>query len=333
MRLERIAGIGPALARRLGESGIVTLDDLAESTPDAVRAAAHGAIGLTEGRAAQWIADAQRQRQAGEPEPEPLAATAASSSGPTALSAGATRHEAFSLRLEIGADRSVQHAVATHVRTGIDQRSIGWHAGWFESVMQRTADVRFGDGPTELAADVGSPDADVPDRSAGDVAAARVRTPVPSGGGVAPSAVAVLDQPSVDVATAPIAVPPVEGVDPSVEPDQPSVDSATATGYVVGGRSSMAKLSIDAGAGRVDLAPSGVRVHCRPLGTEDVTVLPGTLHALDGRVEVWIDVHPLRRLVYRVAVSMALREGEDPTSSSGEGGRGPGPMGGAASAG
>jgi hypothetical protein len=60
--LERISGIGPAIARRLESAGISTYEKLAESTPAAVSALLAGIGGSSAGRIAEsdWIGQARR---------------------------------------------------------------------------------------------------------------------------------------------------------------------------------------------------------------------------------------------------------------------------------
>jgi hypothetical protein len=60
--LERISGIGPAIARRLESAGISTYGDLADSTPAAVSALLGGIGGTSAGRVAEsdWIGQARR---------------------------------------------------------------------------------------------------------------------------------------------------------------------------------------------------------------------------------------------------------------------------------
>lgn len=54
--VDRIDGIGPVFAKRLGEAGITGVSDLALSTPDRVAEAA----GVSGARARAWIAEAQK---------------------------------------------------------------------------------------------------------------------------------------------------------------------------------------------------------------------------------------------------------------------------------
>lgn len=56
--LEEIAGIGPEEARRLREAGVVTFADLANATPDALRAAI-GADAWQSANTEAWVAEAQ----------------------------------------------------------------------------------------------------------------------------------------------------------------------------------------------------------------------------------------------------------------------------------
>ena len=70
--LERISGIGPAIARRLESAGISTYGELAESTPAALSGLLAGIGGTSAGRIAEsdWIGQARRlttQRATGTP--------------------------------------------------------------------------------------------------------------------------------------------------------------------------------------------------------------------------------------------------------------------------
>ena len=75
--LERISGIGPAIARRLESAGISTYGELAESTPAALSGLLAGIGGTSAGRIAEsdWIGQARRlttQRATGTPSTQVL---------------------------------------------------------------------------------------------------------------------------------------------------------------------------------------------------------------------------------------------------------------------
>jgi hypothetical protein len=58
MELEDIHGIGPTIARRLGEAGIGSIAELARTDPRALQSALGDLRGMSPTRASAWIADA-----------------------------------------------------------------------------------------------------------------------------------------------------------------------------------------------------------------------------------------------------------------------------------
>jgi predicted flap endonuclease-1-like 5' DNA nuclease len=60
--LEQISGIGPTFARLLADGGLVTLNDLAQTTPETITALIRPSAGANTARPEQWIAEAARLR-------------------------------------------------------------------------------------------------------------------------------------------------------------------------------------------------------------------------------------------------------------------------------
>ena len=98
--LERISGIGPAIARRLESAGISTYERLAECTPDALSGLLAGIGGTSAGRIAEsdWIGQARRlttQRATGTPPTQMLppapSAAPAEPTEPTSRGSGLVR--------------------------------------------------------------------------------------------------------------------------------------------------------------------------------------------------------------------------------------------------
>ena len=109
--LLKIAGVGPALARRLAEAGIISHHDLASLTPGRVADVLAGVVGVSAERIASqdWIGQARR-----------LAADV------PADTEGHQRYATFHAELLIDADGRVRRTKVRHYQTDTEDSWPGW---------------------------------------------------------------------------------------------------------------------------------------------------------------------------------------------------------------
>ena len=110
--LERISGIGPAIARRLEHAGISTYEELAGRTADALSAVLDGLGGTSSTRIADndWIGQARRLAD------------------PPPVSGDAHRTVSFGIDLELAANHAVRTTTVHDGQGGADVAWEGWDA-------------------------------------------------------------------------------------------------------------------------------------------------------------------------------------------------------------
>ena len=120
--LERISGIGPAIARRLESAGISTYAKLAESTPAAVSALLGGIGGTSAGRIAEsdWIGQARRLA----PSPAPRQ--------------DAQRSACFSVELLLERDDEVLRTMVQDRQSGARDAWDGWDGDRLLTALRTT---------------------------------------------------------------------------------------------------------------------------------------------------------------------------------------------------
>ena len=144
--LERISGIGPAIARRLESAGISTYGELAESTPAALSGLLAGIGGTSAGRIAEsdWIGQARRlttQRATGTPPTQVLppapSAAPAEPTEPTSRGSGLVRVS----RLGSAGPRSRRGVARSDEPTFVGIELVASRASASAPILDYTADV------------------------------------------------------------------------------------------------------------------------------------------------------------------------------------------------
>jgi hypothetical protein len=132
--LRKIAGIGPVLARRLGEVGVASYRDLASLTPERIADVLTDIIGVSPERitSQDWIGQARRLAENASTEP-----------------AGHQRYATFHIELLIDTDNRIRRTKVRHYQTDTEANWPGWDDKQLITLIQDKA--RLDTGPPHQA--------------------------------------------------------------------------------------------------------------------------------------------------------------------------------------
>jgi predicted flap endonuclease-1-like 5' DNA nuclease len=140
-KLRDLPGVGPTMDRKLRESGVTSVADLANATETDLLERLGDVRGLTARRVREWIATARDISSAAAAEPDEPSVVRETGEKPkrTQTTEPPERQESFVLTVSVDEPGHVQRSTIRHTRTGIEDTTPGWSPAQLTTFIARHA--------------------------------------------------------------------------------------------------------------------------------------------------------------------------------------------------